>query len=73
MAAKADTALDALEAAVARADSLMAGLQRGQGSAGLMMQDEQLYRELTETIAEARRLIADVMADPKKYFKVSVF
>lgn len=73
MAANADTALVALEAAVTRADSLMAGMQRGEGTAGRLMQDEQLYIELRETVGEARRLVADIKADPKKYLKFSVF
>jgi phospholipid/cholesterol/gamma-HCH transport system substrate-binding protein len=73
VAARADTALLVLEGAVTRADSLLAHLERGEGTAGKLMQDEDLYLELTQTIGETRRLIADIKADPKKYFKVSVF
>ena len=72
-AARADTALAALESTAARADSLMSRLDRGEGSAGMMMQDEDLYRELTQTLRETRGLITDIKANPKKYFKVSVF
>jgi phospholipid/cholesterol/gamma-HCH transport system substrate-binding protein len=70
---RADSALIALEGAAKRAESLMARLDRGQGSAGLLLQDEELYRELTGVLSETRALITDVKANPKKYFKVSVF
>ncbi len=73
VSARADTALAALEGAAIRADSLLAGVARGEGTAGMLMQDKELYRELTQTIGETRRLVADIKADPKKYFKVSVF
>jgi phospholipid/cholesterol/gamma-HCH transport system substrate-binding protein len=72
-AARADSALVTLQAAVARADSLMSRLDRGEGSMGKLMRDEDLYRELTGTLNETRALIGDIKADPKKYFKVSVF
>jgi phospholipid/cholesterol/gamma-HCH transport system substrate-binding protein len=51
----------------------MSRLDRGEGSMGKLMRDEDLYRELTGTLNETRALIGDIKADPKKYFKVSVF
>jgi len=71
--ARADTALAALQSAASRADSLMARLDRGQGSMGKMMQDETMYHELTATLNETRTLLADIKAHPKKYFKFSLF
>jgi hypothetical protein len=38
-----------------------------------MATDSTLYREATLTFQEARALIADIRANPKKYLKVSVF
>ncbi len=72
-AARADSALVTLQAAMSRADSLMSRLDRGEGSMGKLMRDEDLYRELTGTLNETRALIGDIKANPKKYFKVSVF
>jgi phospholipid/cholesterol/gamma-HCH transport system substrate-binding protein len=71
--ARADTALVALQGAATRADTILARLHRGQGSMGKLMQDDELYRELAETLSETRMLIADIRENPKKYFKVSVF
>lgn len=71
--ARADTALAALQAAAMQADSLLSRLNRGDGSMGKMMQDETLYRELTSTLSESRTLLADIKANPKKFFSFSVF
>lgn len=71
--ARADTALAALQAAAVQGDSLLARLNRGQGSMGKMMQDETLYRELTATLVETRTLLAAIKANPKKFFSFSVF
>ena len=72
-AARADTALVAMQGAAARADSVLGRLDRGEGSMGKLMQDDELYRELEGTLRETRTLLADIRANPKKYFKVSVF
>jgi phospholipid/cholesterol/gamma-HCH transport system substrate-binding protein len=72
-ATRADGALVSLQDALTRADSLMSRLDRGEGTMGKLVRDEDLYRELTGTLGETRALIRDIKADPKKYFKVSVF
>mgnify|MGYP001029588484 FL=1 len=63
-----------------RLDSLRAALQgvasrldRGEGTLGRLVQDEQLYTELTASVRELRELIADIRAHPRKYVKLSVF
>lgn len=72
-AVRADTALAALDGAVTRADTLLVRFQRGEGTMGKLMRDEELYREATRALSETRTLIADIRSNPKKYFKVSVF
>jgi phospholipid/cholesterol/gamma-HCH transport system substrate-binding protein len=59
--------------ALQMADSILRRIDRGQGTLGLMATDSTLYREATLTFQEARALIADIRANPKKYLKVSVF
>ncbi|MFI5234707.1 MAG: MlaD family protein [Gemmatimonadales bacterium] len=54
-------------------DSLMSKLAKGQGTIGKLATDSTLYHETTETVLELRRLIADIQANPRKYFKFSVF
>ena len=55
------------------ADSVMSRLAQGRGTLGMLSRDSALYVETTATISELRRLIADIQANPRKYFKFSVF
>jgi phospholipid/cholesterol/gamma-HCH transport system substrate-binding protein len=55
------------------ADSIMARLQNGQGTLGMLTRDSTLYNETTATMIELRKLIADIQVNPRKYFKFSVF
>jgi phospholipid/cholesterol/gamma-HCH transport system substrate-binding protein len=55
------------------ADSIMTRMQNMSGTLGLLVGDSTLYYEATTTVAELRSLIADIKANPRKYFKFSVF
>jgi phospholipid/cholesterol/gamma-HCH transport system substrate-binding protein len=55
------------------ADSVMGRLAQGRGTLGMLSQDSTLYKETTATVVELRKLIADIQANPRKYFKFSVF
>lgn len=55
------------------ADSIMGRIQAGQGTLGMLSRDSALYNETTETMRELHRLIEDIQANPRKYFKFSVF
>jgi hypothetical protein len=39
----------------------------------MLLSDSALYVETRETITALRALIADIQANPRKYFKFSVF
>ena len=54
-------------------DVLLTRLERGEGSLGLLISDTTLYRETTRTVAQLRSLVPDIQANPKKYFRFSVF
>ena len=54
-------------------DSVLTGIQAGQGTLGLLAKNPALHNEAVETMQEMRRLIADIQANPRKYFKFSVF
>ncbi len=62
-----------IERLILGADTLMTRLQEGTGTLGLLMADSALYREATATIVQLRELLADIQANPRKYFKFSVF
>lgn len=49
------------------------GLEQGEGSAGKLLKDEQLYNDLVDTTAEAKDLIRDVRERPGRYIHLSIF
>lgn len=55
------------------ADTVIARLQTGTGTLGLLLSDSTLYREATATVVQLRQLLADIQDNPRKYFKFSVF
>ncbi len=74
------SAAERLDALSGRLDSLRAVIQtvsgkveRGEGTLGKLVADEKLYNELNDSVRSLKALIEDVKANPKKYFKFSVF
>ena len=55
------------------ADSVMARMQNMTGTLGMLVGDSTLYVEATDALVEIRALIEDIKANPRKYFKFSVF
>lgn len=62
-----------LRGAVTRADSVLAKVDRGEGTLGLLVNDPSLYRNSDSLLVEMRSLMADFRRDPKKYFSLRVF
>jgi phospholipid/cholesterol/gamma-HCH transport system substrate-binding protein len=58
---------------LATTDSVLARLARGEGTLGLLSRDSTLYREATLTVVQLRTLLADIQANPRRYFRFSVF
>lgn len=58
---------------VANSDSVMAKINSGQGSLGLLVNDPSLYRSADSTLRELQSLIVDMKRNPKKYVNVRVF
>jgi phospholipid/cholesterol/gamma-HCH transport system substrate-binding protein len=54
-------------------DSLLTRVRTGQGTLGLLARDSTLYLETAQVLAEMRRLLADIQANPRRYFRFSVF
>jgi phospholipid/cholesterol/gamma-HCH transport system substrate-binding protein len=70
---------DRLNSMTDRLDRVVASLQKGEGTAGQLLQDKQLYEnmnttvvELRATLADTRKLLAAIQADPKKYLNIRV-
>ncbi|HOY84545.1 MAG: MlaD family protein [Candidatus Cloacimonetes bacterium] len=71
--ARASAALDSLKVLSAKLDATMRALNSGQGTAGKLLRDDELYRQLQGSVASLDSLVADVRANPKKYLKFSIF
>ena len=55
------------------ADSVMTRIQNRAGTIGLLVGDSTLYVETALAVQQLRSLLADIQANPRKYFKFSVF
>jgi phospholipid/cholesterol/gamma-HCH transport system substrate-binding protein len=62
--------LDSLRAVI---QGLSSKVARGEGTLGKLVTDDKLYADLNSSISSLKALIEDVKANPKKYFKFSVF
>jgi len=58
---------------VARFDSVMGRVNAGEGTLGRLSRDTTLYSEAVATVRQMRALLADVQANPRRYFQFSVF
>jgi phospholipid/cholesterol/gamma-HCH transport system substrate-binding protein len=54
-------------------EAMTARLDKGEGSLGLLMKDEALYKNMNETMQNANKLLVDFREHPKKYVKLSFF
>lgn len=63
----------AADTSFTRLNDIMAGVQRGEGTVGRLMQDTALYAELVETNRLMQELVEDFRANPRKYINLEVF
>jgi len=62
--------LDSLRSVI---QDMTARVERGEGTLGKLVNDEQLYAELNESIQSFKALVKDIKAHPKRYLKISLF
>lgn len=62
-----------LESAITNGDSVLAKINTGRGSLGLMVNDPTMYRQTDSLLTELRALVTDFKANPKKYVSVRIF
>jgi len=56
-----------------RINSLLAGVERGEGTLGKFMKDTLLYSDFRRLLARSDSLMADFMAHPRKYINLTIF
>ena len=54
-------------------DAVIGKINRGEGSLGLLVNDQKLYNEVEKAARDLNLLLEDIKANPSKYIKVSVF
>jgi phospholipid/cholesterol/gamma-HCH transport system substrate-binding protein len=64
---------ESLESFLSRGDSVMAKINRGDGSLGLMVNDPTLYHRSDSLMRELLALVSDIHKNPKKYVNVRIF
>ena len=62
-----------LDSTSRHANSIIAGLERGEGTAGKLLKDTLLYRDLRGLVTQADSVMADLKANPKKYINLRIF
>ncbi len=63
---KADSSINSL-------NQILAKINEGQGTAGMLMNNDSLYRELDKSAEELNKLLKDIRENPKRYVKFSLF
>ncbi len=48
-------------------------IENGEGTAGMLINNEQLYKDVTQTLESLNTLIQDIKANPSNYINVTVF
>lgn len=70
---KLDSTIQHLAKASAKMDSIAEKINSGQGTAGQLVNNKELYEQLNKTNKDLQALIADIKANPKKYLTVEIF
>ncbi|MCL2416368.1 MAG: MlaD family protein [Bacteroidales bacterium] len=65
--------VNSLQNTLAQADTLIQRLNEGEGTLGLLLNDERLYEELTNSAANLSRLLEDLKTNPRRYVNFSLF
>jgi phospholipid/cholesterol/gamma-HCH transport system substrate-binding protein len=59
-----------LNGVTSKVDTLVAGLNASEGTAGRLLHDQQLYENMNRAVVELRDLLADIRKDPKKFLQM---
>lgn len=58
---------------LAKLDSILASIEAGEGTVGMLMHNDTLYMEIEKSAAELNKLLKDIRENPKRYVKFSLF
>jgi phospholipid/cholesterol/gamma-HCH transport system substrate-binding protein len=73
LTARMDSATQNLDAAAKSMQTVVARMDRGEGTLGKLSRDDALYNNLNKAVMSFQALAEDIKKQPKRYFDVSVF
>lgn len=73
VAANADSLIGDMRSTTVRLDSVLARLETGRGSAGMLLNDDGMYRDVRSLLQRLDSLTTDFQKNPRKYIKLSIF
>lgn len=62
-----------IDTTVASLSVVMGKIENGEGTLGMLINDDQLYKDIQKAASELNLLIEDIRLNPKRYVRVSVF
>lgn len=65
--------IEKLEGTLAQVNSMLTSINKGKGSLGKLMNDDAMYKNLTNASKELEELLRDFKLNPKRYVHFSVF
>jgi len=68
--ANLDDTVAHLDSTLVSVNTVISGLEQGEGSMGKLLKDEELYNNLTGATKELEELLRDIKLHPKRYFRV---
>jgi len=65
--------IQGLQSTITDFDTLLKGIEKGEGSVGKLMKDDQLYNNLEGALDQLEMLLEDMKLNPKRYVHFSLF
>lgn len=59
-----------LQSTLTNFDNMLTSIEKGEGSVGKLLNDDELYKNLNGTMKEMEELLRDIKIHPKRYFRV---
>jgi phospholipid/cholesterol/gamma-HCH transport system substrate-binding protein len=68
-----DQTVKDLQSTISQLQGVISKVNNNEGSLGMMVNDKQLYNNLSETLKTLNALMADINAHPSRYINVTIF
>jgi phospholipid/cholesterol/gamma-HCH transport system substrate-binding protein len=65
--------IENLDRTVGKLASIAEKIERGEGTLGMLVTDDQLYKDIEKVALELNQLVEDIRLNPKRYVRISIF